>query len=61
MSETVKTAPVCPECHADVRVEDDAVVGEIVVCDDCGAELEVIGLSPVTLQTAPEVEEDWGE
>ena len=36
-------------------------LGEIVVCADCGAELEVIGLDPISLDVAPEVEEDWGE
>jgi len=36
-------------------------LGEIVTCPDCGVELEVTGLDPVTLELAPEVEEDWGE
>lgn len=36
-------------------------VTEIVVCPDCGAELEVIGVDPVELALAPEIEEDWGE
>ena len=33
--------------------------GEIIVCDDCGSELEVIGKD--NLQEAPQEEEDWGE
>ncbi|MBE9507737.1 MAG: lysine biosynthesis protein LysW, partial [Chloroflexi bacterium] len=28
---------------------------------DCGIELEVMSLEPITLELAPEVEEDWGE
>jgi len=36
-------------------------VGEIVDCATCGAELEVIGVDPVELDSAPELEEDWGE
>jgi alpha-aminoadipate carrier protein LysW len=40
---------------------DDLEVGEIVVCPDCGVELEVMSLDPVALEVAPEVEEDWGE
>ena len=36
-------------------------------CVECGAEvslhenLEVVGIDPVELDTAPELEEDWGE
>ena len=39
----------------------DAMVGEIVPCAYCGADLEVVSLSPLTLELAPEVQEDWGE
>ena len=53
--------PKCPECDADVTVGSDAVKGEIVACPDCGAELEVTAVSPVTLALAPVAEEDWGE
>lgn len=51
----------CLECAAEVNLEDDLMVGEIVECADCGAELEVTSLAPVAVQLAPEVEEDWGE
>ena len=30
----------CPECAANVSLPDDAVVGEIVQCAECGVELE---------------------
>jgi len=52
---------VCPECEAAVPLTADAVEGEIVVCPDCAAELELVSLDPVQLQLAPEVGEDWGE
>ncbi|MGE0708969.1 MAG: lysine biosynthesis protein LysW [Planctomycetota bacterium] len=51
----------CPECDTELELPDDVTKGEIVSCDDCGAELEVTGLSPLTLTLAPEEEEDWGE
>ena len=51
----------CPECAADVSLPADAVEGEIVQCPECGVELEVINLAPLTLEMAPEEEEDWGE
>ena len=50
----------CPECAAEFELE-DVRKGEIVDCPDCGAELEVVNLDPLTLDLAPEEEEDWGE
>jgi alpha-aminoadipate carrier protein LysW len=51
----------CIECGADVTLHDDLEVGEIVDCSTCGAELEVVSADPVELDSAPELEEDWGE
>jgi alpha-aminoadipate carrier protein LysW len=51
----------CPECDATITLGADIVEGEIVVCPDCAAELEVTGLNPLELSLAPEVGEDWGE
>ena len=51
----------CPECGAELELASDLEEGEILVCPDCGAELEVLSLDPITLDLAPEVEEDWGE
>ena len=50
----------CPECDADLELV-DVIEGEIVVCSDCGVDLEVISLNPITLEMAPMEEEDWGE
>ena len=58
MSKTAK----CPQCDATITIADDAEVGEILTCDECGAELEVKKLEPeVELGDAPAVQEDWGE
>ncbi len=51
----------CPECAGAVPVAGDVLANEIVPCPECGAELEVSSLDPLTLELAPEVEEDWGE
>jgi alpha-aminoadipate carrier protein LysW len=51
----------CLECGAELELAADVEVGEIVVCPDCGVELEVTSLDPIALDLAPEVEEDWGE
>jgi alpha-aminoadipate carrier protein LysW len=52
---------ICPECNAEVPVEGNVRVGEIVVCPDCQTELELVSVNPVELALAPEIEEDWGE
>ncbi|HKR00363.1 MAG TPA: lysine biosynthesis protein LysW [Pyrinomonadaceae bacterium] len=51
----------CPECDGQLTIPDDAIQGEIVPCQDCGAELEVLSLAPLEVGLAPEVQEDWGE
>ncbi len=51
----------CPECDAEISLPDDTVAGEIIVCPDCAAELEVLSVDPAKLALAPEVGEDWGE
>jgi alpha-aminoadipate/glutamate carrier protein LysW len=50
----------CSECDAEIAL-DEAVLGEIIVCTDCGVDLEVISLDPPALALAPMEEEDWGE
>lgn len=51
----------CPVCAAEVEISPDPVEGELLECDDCGVELEILALDPFTLGEAPEAEEDWGE
>ena len=53
----------CTECDAKISVPDDAIVGEIVSCKECGAEFEVSEVKNGTavLKQAEDVEEDWGE
>lgn len=36
------------------------MLGELLVTDE-GAEVEVVGLSPLRFELAPEEAEDWGE
>ena len=53
----------CPECDAILNIPDDASVGEIVSCPDCGADFEIANIdgSNVVLKQAESVGEDWGE
>lgn len=51
----------CPECDADVQVDEDADKGDTVECDDCGMMLEVVGLDPIELDVATndDDDDDW--
>jgi len=51
----------CPECAAEIQLSDDVEEGEIIICAECGVELEVVSLDPVVLEMAPKEAEDWGE
>lgn len=51
----------CPECSAEIELEPNTVVGEIIVCPDCGVDLEVKSLNPASVEQAPMEQEDWGE
>jgi alpha-aminoadipate/glutamate carrier protein LysW len=53
----------CLECDSPFNIQDDAIVGEIVSCPDCGADYEVasLGNGTVTIKAAESVKEDWGE
>ena len=51
----------CVECGAQIDVPADAMQGEILTCGDCGVELEVVAVNPVSLDFAPKEMEDWGE
>mgnify|MGYP003127008092 CR=1 FL=1 len=61
MQETATITAACPECDAPVSFGRAPLTGEIARCTDCRAELEVTRVEPLTLELAPEVEEDWGE
>jgi len=52
---------VCPECEAQITLTEGTEVGEIIVCSDCGVDLEVTSVEPAAVQLAPMEQEDWGE
>ncbi len=42
--------PNCPECENPLDLEEDEVEeGDIVACDECGTEFEVVGTEPLEL------------
>lgn len=54
----------CPECDAEVPVDAVVVMDQRLCCSRCGAQLVVIGVSPVELDWAfiePIPNQRWGE
>ena len=52
--------PSCPECENELDIEEDEVEeGDVVACDECGTEFEVVGVEPPELARVDEdLEED---
>ena len=49
----------CPVCKGAIDVEEEDVdEGDTVSCDECGADLRVVGTSPLELESAEELDED---
>ncbi|EQB72736.1 MAG: hypothetical protein AMDU1_APLC00004G0048 [Thermoplasmatales archaeon A-plasma] len=53
----------CTTCGGDLHIPEDAMVGEILTCPDCGVEFEIVSLDggQVKLAAAENIKEDWGE
>ncbi len=42
--------PSCPECENNLDFElDEVEAGDVVACDECGTEFEVVGVEPLEL------------
>jgi alpha-aminoadipate carrier protein LysW len=50
----------CPECENELNIEIDEVEeGDVIACDECGTEYEVVGVEPLELARVEEgIEED---
>jgi alpha-aminoadipate carrier protein LysW len=45
--------PICTECENSLDIElDEVEEGDVVVCDECGTEYEVVGIEPLELVRA---------
>jgi alpha-aminoadipate carrier protein LysW len=55
----------CPECGADIDVEEDELdEGETILCDECGRSFTVAGLDPLELEPEEDefdLDEDFDE
>ena len=49
----------CPVCEGTIDVdEEDVDEGDTISCDECGADLKVVGTDPLELESAEEIEEE---
>lgn len=55
--------PTCPECENSLDVEEDEIEeGDVVSCEECGTEYEVVGVEPLELsRVGDEDDEDEDE
>jgi len=55
--------PTCAECENELDIEVDEVEeGDVVVCEECGTEYEIVGVEPLELSRMDEdYEEDEDE
>jgi alpha-aminoadipate carrier protein LysW len=52
----------CPKCQGLIDVdEEDVDEGDTISCDECGADLRVVGTDPLELESAEDLEEDEDE
>jgi alpha-aminoadipate/glutamate carrier protein LysW len=52
---------ICPECDEEVYVDAESEQGDIVSCDECGTELEIVGLDPIELDIYEDSGYDEGD
>jgi alpha-aminoadipate carrier protein LysW len=48
----------CPDCGGEVRVFERVLIGEVLGCARCGAQLEAAGTDPLHLVPLARVEDD---
>ncbi len=54
--------PSCPECENELDIElDEVEEGDVVACEECGTEYEVVGVEPLELARIDEDLEDDDE
>jgi alpha-aminoadipate carrier protein LysW len=51
----------CAECGAEFVPEEELSIGDILECPECAAELEVVEIDPLTLDSAMGDDEDEDE
>ena len=40
---------ICPDCQSEIKTTTAVQVGDILECQECGTEVEVVGLNPLKI------------
>ena len=49
----------CPVCDAEIDIEEEELdEGELLTCDECGADVRVVSVDPLELEAIEEEEEE---
>jgi alpha-aminoadipate carrier protein LysW len=52
----------CPACDGAIDVDEDEIdEGDTISCDECGADLRVVGTDPIEVESAEEAEDEEEE
>jgi alpha-aminoadipate carrier protein LysW len=49
----------CPDCNSQIDVDEEELdEGDTIICEECGAELRVLGLDPLELESVEDEEDE---
>lgn len=49
-----KNKVICPDCQKEIRPEAKLQVGDILECQNCATEVEIVNLSPLQVEIIEE-------
>jgi len=38
---------ICPDCEAEIKQPEGMMIGDILECEECGTEVEILSLEPL--------------
>lgn len=38
---------ICPDCGAEIVMQESTMIGDILECTDCGTEVEILSIDPL--------------
>lgn len=46
----MKKTITCPDCQTVITLEENVTVGDIIECPECGTEVEITSINPLTFR-----------
>ena len=41
---------LCPDCQSEIVIDETKMVGDILECEECGTEVEIVSMEPVSIK-----------